>query len=142
MPRVAHIAASFAIVLMAYWAYALVAVPWIEPAAEAAPGRSSSPTTTMPLQDQRGKEWAALFPPGAWELKDPQVLTIDQAQLLMPTTQSYESKGNGRVQIRPARSSSRPTASRTRPSASPARSSWKRPTGRSSSSILRSIRRS
>jgi lipopolysaccharide export system protein LptA len=101
MPRVAHIAASFAIVLMAYWAYALVAVPWIEPAADPGPSRSSSTPTAMPLQDQRGKEWAALFPPGAWERKDPEVLTIDQAQLLMPTMQNYESKGNGRVQIRP-----------------------------------------
>ncbi len=101
MPRVAHIAASFAIVLMAYWAYALVAVPWIEPAADPASNRSSSSPATMPLQDNRMKEWAALFPPGAWELKNPEVLTIDQAQLLMPTMQNYEGKGNGRVQIRP-----------------------------------------
>ncbi len=34
MPRLAHVAATFAIVLMAYWAYAVVAVPLIEPAAE------------------------------------------------------------------------------------------------------------
>ena len=32
MPRVFRIAGSFAIVMVAYWAYALVAVPWIEPA--------------------------------------------------------------------------------------------------------------
>ena len=30
-PRTIHIGASFAIVLVAYWAYALLAVPWIEP---------------------------------------------------------------------------------------------------------------
>ena len=34
MPRVLRIAVSFAIVLVAYWAYALVAVPLIEPQAD------------------------------------------------------------------------------------------------------------
>ncbi len=29
--RTIHIGASFAIVLVAYWSYALLAVPWIEP---------------------------------------------------------------------------------------------------------------
>ena len=31
MPRVTRIAGSFAIVVIVYWAYALLAVPWIEP---------------------------------------------------------------------------------------------------------------
>ena len=104
MPRVAHIAASFAIVLMVYWAYALVAVPLIEPAAEPGPDASSSTAATpaAPGQDGARVKWRApLFPPDAWEAKDPEVLTIGQVQLLMKGREGYQNQGNGVVFIRP-----------------------------------------
>ena len=46
MSRPTRIAGSFAIVVIAYWAYALLAVPWIEPpiAAESAGTGMTDPT--------------------------------------------------------------------------------------------------
>ena len=60
MLRLVHIAAAFLITLVAFWAYALLAVPWIEPV-EARP----KPPDPRPNPGQRinNKEWAPLFPP-------------------------------------------------------------------------------
>ncbi|MGO8688707.1 MAG: hypothetical protein ACLQLG_03660 [Thermoguttaceae bacterium] len=97
MPRLAHVAATFAIVLMAYWAYAVVAVPLIEPAAEPI-ARRVGPDPRPSESAKTLRRWEALFPPGAWELKDPKVLTMDQVQLVF---QEYQNLGHGRVRIHP-----------------------------------------
>ena len=97
MPRLAHVAATFAIVLMAYWAYAVMAVPLIEPAAEPmAKHVGPDPPPSEPAKTRR--RWEALFPPGAWQRNDPKVLTMDQVQLVF---QEYQNLGRGRVRIHP-----------------------------------------
>ena len=105
MQRALRIAGSFVIVLVAYWAYALVAVPLIEPPAD--PRRY--PEGTQPVSEAeraaaQGRieagiaELEGVFPPGAWELSSPKILQSDQIKLLM---QDYRNLGGGRVEIRP-----------------------------------------
>ena len=96
MPRLAHVAATFAIVLLAFWAYRVVAVPLIEPSAEPGALRTGDDRRHVAPAKTR-HQWAALFPPGAWELNDPRVLTMDQVQLVY---QKYESR-NGLLHIEP-----------------------------------------
>ena len=101
MPRVLRIAGSFAIVLVAYWAYALVAVPLIEPPADPSRDRTISEAERAAARariDPGIAELAGLFPPGAWELKSPKILESEQGKLLM---QDYRNRGDGRVEIHP-----------------------------------------
>ena len=44
MPRISRIAGSFAIVVIAYWAYALLVVRWIEPPADLAASQTITET--------------------------------------------------------------------------------------------------
>ncbi len=96
MTRFLHIAVSFAIVSSAYWAYALVAVPWIEPSIDIGPS-GLPPGSTKPVS-LRAKEFAGMFEEGAWELKNPKVLENDRITLLM---QDYRNLGDGRVELHP-----------------------------------------
>jgi lipopolysaccharide export system protein LptA len=97
MRRLKRSAASFAIVLVAYSLYALLAVPWIEPVADARP---------MPRDGQRAAQqddpefaaFAALFPAGSWELDNPKILENEQFKLLI---RDYRNMGDGRVELRP-----------------------------------------
>ena len=103
MVRFTRVGGSFAIVLVAYWAYALVAVPLIDPPAHR---RRSDALTEEELEQwaQESKErWrrelAGLFSPGSWELADPVVLEIDQVKLLL---KGYTKLDDGKkVEIRP-----------------------------------------
>lgn len=94
MPRVTRIAGSFAIVMIAYSAYALLAVPWIEPAINLRPGGAIPDI----IADPRDMGLIELFPSGAWELKEPKVLECDRAKLLF---QTYESRDDGTITIHP-----------------------------------------
>ena len=101
MPRITRIAGSFVIVAIAYWAYALVAVPLIEPAAD--PRRLERITQqdrqrAEYLVSSRLKQLEGLFSPGAWELENPKILESDHAKLLL---QEYNNLGDGRVEICP-----------------------------------------
>ena len=97
MHRTIHIAASFAIVLVAYVAYSLIAVPLIEPAGPG-PGLVDGDDTPIEYQStQRQAQLAEIFPPGAWE-HDAPVLQSDQFKLLF---QKYENQGDGVVKITP-----------------------------------------
>jgi len=101
MPRVLRIAGSLAIMLVAYGAYALLAVPFIEPAAD--PGRAEkiSALEKEAAQRQLDLRVAALrplFPPDAWELKTPKILESENVKLLM---QKYRNLGGGRVELYP-----------------------------------------
>ena len=97
MAHILRIGGSFAIVLVSYWAYALVAVPLIEPPAD--PHRSDSGSATGPGQWSQGtfqrwrEELEGLFPPGSWELENPKILESDQVKLLL---QDYRIIGDGR----------------------------------------------
>ncbi|MGA2033279.1 MAG: hypothetical protein ABSG68_13555 [Thermoguttaceae bacterium] len=74
---------AFGAVLAAYWTYALLAVPLIEPAAgppvadQSDGGGPVEPFKAVP------KEFAELFPPDAWELKEPKVLENDRVKVLV-----------------------------------------------------------
>ena len=88
---------GFAVVAAAYYLYALVAVPLIEPsvkrrlapaegeAAENAPGERANPL-------------ARLFPPGAWELEEPKILETDDGLLLL---KEYWPRDGGRLELKP-----------------------------------------
>lgn len=99
--RVLRVAGSFAIVLVCYGSYALLAVPLIEPPAD--PPRDSSVSgdhwaAGRDLIRGQLKQLAGLFPADAWELRDPKILASRQVKLL---TQQYRNLGNGRVRIYP-----------------------------------------
>ena len=53
MQRVIRIAGSFAIVVIAYWAYALLAVPWIEPPVDPNHAQAITPTSAT-----RARRWS------------------------------------------------------------------------------------
>ncbi len=98
MSRLFRSAVSFAIVLVAYWMYALVAVPLIEPTI-ADSARTSSEGSAFELgADQRFKQFEGLFPPDAWDPKNTIILENDKCKLLM---KSYKNLGDGRVELRP-----------------------------------------
>jgi lipopolysaccharide export system protein LptA len=101
MPRITRIAGSFAIVVIAYWAYALLAVRWIEPPADLRSDgeiSNSERQRAAKLVDARLKEFEGLFAPQAWELTNPKILESDRAKLLF---QTYENFPDGRVELRP-----------------------------------------
>lgn len=101
MARLIRIGGSFAIVLVTYWAYALVAVPLIEPSAARHRAEVPSEEELGRLAEQSKARWRkeleGLFPPGAWELDDPTIVEIDEARLLL---KDYSRPKDGRtVQI-------------------------------------------
>ncbi len=101
MSRITRISGSLAIVLVAYWAYALTAVPLIEPPApkqSIASGGAQKPAPTV--DDMQRDEIKPLFRRGDWEL-DPEktkVLESDRAMLLF---QRYSPLGGDKVEITP-----------------------------------------
>jgi lipopolysaccharide export system protein LptA len=97
-PRVVHIGTSLAIVVVAYWTYALLAVPLIEPPAESPHSFSDGPNGGPPPPPPITKHLAGLFPPGSWVFQDPRVLLSENALLLM---QKYENLGEGWVDLSP-----------------------------------------
>ncbi|NUQ64797.1 MAG: hypothetical protein HUU20_20230, partial [Pirellulales bacterium] len=100
MPRILRIAGSFAIVLVAYWAYALIAVPLIEPSVElnqAQPLTEADRRGAIREANHRLEMLRPLFRPGVdWELDNPWILESDQVKLLL---RKYTNLGNGRVEI-------------------------------------------
>jgi hypothetical protein len=97
MHRVIHIAASFAIVLTAYFAYSLIAVPLIEPTGPLGNFDGGNDTPVGFQSSLRQAQFAEIFPPGAWE-HDAKVLQSDQFKLLV---QKYENQGDGIMKITP-----------------------------------------
>ncbi len=87
MARLIRIGGSFAIVLVTYWVYALVAVPLIEPSADRHRSEIPSEEELGSLADRSRARWRreleGLFPPDAWELDDPTIVEIDEAKLLV-----------------------------------------------------------
>ena len=137
MPRITRIAGSFAIVVIAYWAYALLAVRWIEPPADLR-REGRSPTTSgsgAKFVDVRLKQLEGLFPPDAWELKNPKILESDRAKLLF---QRYKNFPDGRVELHPCTIVfPYEGPAKTKPNAAASRSSSKRPPAPCSSSTSR-----
>ena len=103
MPRITRISGSFAIVLIAYWAYALVLVPWIEPPADLLPSGETADSLLNAGPDlltQQMLQIKPLFKPDDWEVAstDTKVLESDAAILLL---RKYTNLGDGRVKIEP-----------------------------------------
>jgi hypothetical protein len=97
-PRTIQIGASFAIVLVAYSAYALLAVPWIEPpplkpSVAAAGGKRPLPNTIdrNVLTD--------LFPSDSWQVRDAKIINSDGRAMLLWRT--YKNNQNGWVDLTP-----------------------------------------
>jgi len=93
-PRTIHIGGSFAIVVVAYWAYALLAVPWIEPPPDKRDDRGggkSVETETIDLRD--------LFPEGSWQLHDAKIINNNGQGMLL--WQKYANGNNGWVDLSP-----------------------------------------
>ena len=104
MSRTSRIAGSFAIVMIAYWAYALLAVPWIEPTTD-----RRHPGEITKIERDRAREFVDIqldqvrrhFPPGGMEalgLKEPKIIESNRAKLLF---QTYEHHSDGSVVLRP-----------------------------------------
>ncbi len=104
MSRTSRIAGSFAIVMIAYWVYALLAVPWIEPTTNRLhPGEITQieRDRARKLVDIQLDQVRAHFPPGGMEalgLKEPKILESNRAKLLF---QTYEHHSDGSVVLRP-----------------------------------------
>ncbi|MBN2022198.1 MAG: hypothetical protein JW809_05345 [Pirellulales bacterium] len=101
MPRTLQAAASFAIVLVAYCGYRLLAVPLIEPSRDAQRARvvSSREIDEAEARPQRRvEEFAWLFPPGAWELNNPKIVQSDRVTLLVG---QYTTEPDGQVRLIP-----------------------------------------
>jgi lipopolysaccharide export system protein LptA len=101
MQRVIRIAGSLAIVVIAYWAYALLVVRWIEPSVD--PNNAQSITegqrnAGIKLVEKQLEQLQGLFSPDAWELKNPKIFesATNNAKLLL---ESYQNLGNGQVSI-------------------------------------------
>ena len=89
---------SFAIVLVAHWAYALVAVPLIEPAVQEGKPEEWKDDLTADSLQQYLRQLDGLFPPGSWQLGNPRILANGRMILL---SREYRNMGDGRVEIRP-----------------------------------------
>ena len=104
LPRWLGMAVSLVAVTAAYWAYALVAVPLIEPAA---PGPPPGGEENVAASDLRVREMEGLFPPGSWQLAEPKILEDGQNKLLF---QEYQNLPDGSVEIKPCTVVHFPTA--------------------------------
>jgi hypothetical protein len=89
---------SLTIVLLADWAYALAAVPLIEPRITRT--RSANRTRPVaPLTEVRHRDLELLFSPDDWERQDPIVLeNVDRGKLLIG---GYQPLADGTVEISP-----------------------------------------
>ncbi len=101
MPKLIRFITSFAAVLGAYWLYALIAVPLIEPAAAGPHGgrRGDSRRGAARRISSRLGELKKLVPPEARaQLETPWIIESDDFKLLM---QKYTNRDDGRVMIEP-----------------------------------------
>src|SRR3990172_3281110 len=98
MRRFVRISTTLAIVLTAYWAYALVIVPRIEPSASPRASESSSAAPLPPIDRLVGLR--GLFRPGDWEIEEKTtVLESDQVKLLL---QDYtNTPGSSTMELHP-----------------------------------------
>jgi lipopolysaccharide export system protein LptA len=105
IPRLTRIASSLAAVIVLYWVYALVAVPFIEPAAAEHNASAVSDDDVVSAErhmqsasEQQAKALGMWFRKGDWELTVPKILETAQGMLLV---KNYRNLGEGKVEIRP-----------------------------------------
>ncbi|MBI2826811.1 MAG: hypothetical protein HYX69_19225 [Planctomycetia bacterium] len=96
-----RIVGSFLLIFGIYWAYALAAVPLIEPPADPRPAFEEDPEGYYYARGVLEMQRAALsawFKPGDWELSSPKVIESPRGKLLL---RDYQVLEDGRVLIRP-----------------------------------------
>lgn len=101
MPKLLRMITSFVAVLGAYWLYAIVAVPLIEPAAAGpqAGSRSDARRGAARRINSRLGELQELVPPEARaQLETPWIIESDDLKVLW---QRYTNKSDGRVKVEP-----------------------------------------
>ena len=79
--RISGTAISLLIVAIAYTGYALLIVPWIEPAATAS-NDVENRDSWLPMTPRRRQELAKLFPPGSWQLDSPTIIESSYGTLI------------------------------------------------------------
>jgi hypothetical protein len=67
--RLARSAVCFLVVLVMYWLYLWLLVPWLEPQINFRPGQSVGRRMATTRRSALPAEVAALFPQGSWELR-------------------------------------------------------------------------
>jgi len=99
--RLARAAISLSIVLVAYWAYAVVAVPWVEPSPRRRDDEQASggaPATRRRTTDRYRRQLEALFPAGSWQLEQAKILYSPGALLLL---KDYRTREDGSIELKP-----------------------------------------
>ncbi len=92
-------AASFAIVVTTYYAYAFAVVPWIEPIARAHSGSSGpSETSASSEPEYYQRLFKKFFPADSWVRRHPKMLESDQGMLLID---EYKNLGDGKIELTP-----------------------------------------
>jgi lipopolysaccharide export system protein LptA len=95
MARALRILTTLATVIAAFWAYSLLAVPWLEPPAK----RIDSAVAARDGADDRLRAFRGVFQPGDWELaEDTKLLESEQTKLLWSR---MDDLGDGRLRLRP-----------------------------------------
>ncbi|MCO6455051.1 MAG: hypothetical protein J5I93_07100 [Pirellulaceae bacterium] len=97
MSRGVRMLACFLATCLAYWAYSLLAVPWIEPSLATRPADDHRPATAA-APAARQDPLAELFAEGSWELGNPKLLKTDQGMLLF---EDYRPIGGNQLELRP-----------------------------------------
>lgn len=101
MVRMRRAAISLALVIAAFTAYRVIAVPLIEPGIEnqvqAALDESRVDRARNSAAEER-RELASWFNPGDWELTSAKVIDTPRGRLLL---NNYQNLGDGRIKIRP-----------------------------------------
>jgi len=98
MPRIVRISTTFAAVVVAYWSYALVVVPRIEPSAVRRHSDAGAPATLPPIDRLVGLR--GLFRPGDWELKE-DTIVLESEQVKVLVRDYVNEPGNPTVELRP-----------------------------------------
>ena len=102
--------------LVAYWVYALAAVPLIEPSIDLASSpqpNESELAEAAARPNRRLEELQGLFAPGSWELENPKILESEQFMLIL---RDYANLGEGKVELRPCTMVFLPHAAQAAPS--------------------------
>ncbi|HTN75309.1 MAG TPA: hypothetical protein VL096_08685 [Pirellulaceae bacterium] len=93
-------ASAMAIVLIAFSAYALLAVPRIEPSVKLRTQEDTfSPgEATSHVMDRHRKKVEHIFPAGSWQLQSPKVLETEHGTLVF---KDYKPLADGRMELKP-----------------------------------------
>lgn len=99
--RFVRMIGSLAILVIAYRAYAWIAVPLIEPSARVRQRATSTAADRERIRHARSHERKQLelwFPPGSWELEAKLVIELPQGKLLI---NQYQTLPDGRLKLHP-----------------------------------------